>query len=489
LSSIAPPKDLAIESNSRNAAVIARRRGADTKFIINPAPILAWIALGILCEFFWTKVNLNEEGTGWLLLPFFVSCFAVVAFIRLGSGAWLYARASALPACATLLYIVARVMLDAPLPSDVFNFTVGYTNGVVFSYTLGNCVRFLVDTAACGSTRQSCLCCAGFLLYSLSWPFRNISDTQSQALFLGQRALIQNESYQVSGSLLASISIVIGAVTISVISRTSNAQKAVRFCLLLLLMAMYAVFVWIGQVLGSNAAPAFIAGLGLVLAACLIPELSKNWARCFRVFGLPACQAGCARDRLIITFINLLAISSLCFSVFIVMIAMDWFDVTRYRAFGFEDGNPLNSSILSRLAILEDNLLLHFDYSPVFGDFFVDRFTTGEGTYVHSLIAVLPHLGVVGSLLVLWLLSAVALQMTLDVNRAASQGRGLLAPMAFLIAALWAIAFVLAANFFTSITLWLSIGVFAPAIQLGPTKKTARGLFGIGVRGDISPKV
>lgn len=73
------------------------------------------------------------------------------------------------------------------------------------------------------------------------------------------------------------------------------------------------------------------------------------------------------------------------------------FDFEKYRAFGYGAGN--NSSVLSRIELFKNNFIEHFSYAPILGDVMVDSKLTGTGTYIHSLLSVLTHLGIVGSIL------------------------------------------------------------------------------------------
>jgi hypothetical protein len=69
-------------------------------------------------------------------------------------------------------------------------------------------------------------------------------------------------------------------------------------------------------------------------------------------------------------------------------------DFSQYRFSGFGSGEI--SSIESRLYILKNNFVDQFTYSPIFGNTQVDVLTSGEGTYVHSIISLLTHVGLIG---------------------------------------------------------------------------------------------
>ncbi len=63
-----------------------------------------------------------------------------------------------------------------------------------------------------------------------------------------------------------------------------------------------------------------------------------------------------------------------------------------------------NSSFLSRYNILVDNFWSQFSVSPLFGNLSVHKYFDKDGTYVHSLLSVVTHLGIIGMSLFLVLL-------------------------------------------------------------------------------------
>jgi hypothetical protein len=94
---------------------------------------------------------------------------------------------------------------------------------------------------------------------------------------------------------------------------------------------------------------------------------------------------------------------SLFSMISLVAIQLSNFDITKTRLFGYGKGE--NNSINSRVKIIQENFITHITYNPLFGDFEVDRKTTGKGTYVHSFIVTMQtHLGVFGLFLTLLIL-------------------------------------------------------------------------------------
>ena len=126
----------------------------------------------------------------------------------------------------------------------------------------------------------------------------------------------------------------------------------------------------------------------------------------------------------------------------------------------------MNASLVSRLEIAIDNTMPQLGYAPIFGNFFVDRLTTGDGTYLHSLIAVIPHLGFVGAATFVAMLGAVGIQLRRGWLRAPGTPWELRRLMLAMGVVVWSVFFLLLTNFFTSILLWMPLGLFVPAFQL-----------------------
>ena len=72
---------------------------------------------------------------------------------------------------------------------------------------------------------------------------------------------------------------------------------------------------------------------------------------------------------------------------------LDIFDFQQLRIVGHEHYLP---SLNIRMNILKDLFIMHFNYAPLFGDMFVHKDL--NTTYIHSLIRIIPSLGVTGSL-------------------------------------------------------------------------------------------
>jgi O-antigen ligase len=168
---------------------------------------------------------------------------------------------------------------------------------------------------------------------------------------------------------------------------------------------------------------------------------------------------------LVVLLLGLLALASLAAAVWVEAI-----DLSRYRFFGFQEETLFNASVESRVAILNRNFALQLQHSPLLGNMFVDRATTGDGTYAHSLIALLPHLGIVGTALFVAMSGAVFIQLRQQWKQSISSAGYQRLTLFGVVIVAWVFAFMLASTFFTNIIVWFSLGSLAPAVQLIRTR-------------------
>jgi uncharacterized protein (DUF983 family) len=142
-------------------------------------------------------------------------------------------------------------------------------------------------------------------------------------------------------------------------------------------------------------------------------------------------------------------------------------ELHHFRIFGYSDASIGGNSLVSRFRMLSNNFLTQFEFNPMFGNLRVDELTTGKGTYAHSLISTLSHLGLLGT----FFLAVYFFAIYRDLKRTGfSQGGARygnldigLFRMIFLILV---ISFALIATFFTWMPLWFALGLLCPPFVL-----------------------
>ncbi|MFW5887000.1 MAG: hypothetical protein ACOCUL_04515, partial [Bacteroidota bacterium] len=139
---------------------------------------------------------------------------------------------------------------------------------------------------------------------------------------------------------------------------------------------------------------------------------------------------------------------------------MRYFSISLSNLRIFSYGTGKISSVGTRMDILTNNFLTHFAYNPFFGNAQVEIETTGGGTYIHSLLSILTHTGIVGLIFFMVFLFAIYNDITkntsndisLYTNKHYSLFRLLSVSIILTYAILWA--------FFNWMPLWFGIGLY-----------------------------
>jgi hypothetical protein len=423
----------------------------------------------VLTRFLWTKVEFNTEATGWILLPAFLACCVFVAAAQIVLGDRLVIRNSGIAIASFLVYFCFRLVTDAHTGRDVIGYTFGYTEGVLFGYGVGVLTRLLLDSVAATSASVIPSLGAVLLVAMNLWAMIGIEQTAiADNRFHKLFNLIDNETYQVSGALMSVIMIIMWLTILRAMDETNRfVSRCRRFLIVLAAVAASAASVRLAQLLGSNSAPLFVGVASVfALSTAVIPVQGQN--NHGRTRGSPRLVPQIGLVSLVVLLFGLLTLAGVAAAVWVEAI-----DLSRYRFFGFQEETLLNSSIESRLRIFNRNFELQLQHSPLLGNMFVDRTTTGDGTYAHSLIAVLSHLGLVGAALFTFMSIAIFAQ--LRSQWAASGGSQPQQRLVLfgIVLVMWVLAFMLLSTFFTNILLWFTLGAVAPAVQMvRPLRRT-----------------
>lgn len=426
---------------------------------------VAWCGLMALSGFLWTKIAFSTEGSGWLYLPGIAGCTTVVAGLQLLGGARFVLHRSAPWFLLFVAWLLMRLVADSRTASDVLGYTIGYGEGVLLCYGMGLSTRLLLDALAqLGTVRVRWLACLVLLAFN-TWSALRVEAMGTEAGRLHRSlALMENETYQLSGALSSALAIVL-AVTCA---RSVNEPRGyvgvlMKWTLFGVAIGTMLVLARASQLLGSNAGPAFVVPVVLLMFAVGWISLQTGGSKHFA--GLRESSNSLTRV-LWRTLVPLLGAAIVGIGAFIAAVTVGLIDIGQYRVFGFEEASLVNSSLESRYRILCSNYLPQLMHSPILGNFFVDRDTTGDGSYAHSLIAILPHLGVVGAILFFVMMTSVARQLRLMWSLSEGNNAERRFATLAIVAMAWVVIFMTLTTFFTNVILWFSLGLLAPAIQL-----------------------
>lgn len=343
----------------------------------------------------WMLFNIRDPlggslGLGWLLLALLIAaCIAADRWrrCRLVLRPWL------LPLLLFLLLFVGRWVVDTGDPREVKAVTVATSGGVLLFFAVGWAAALAIEGMVEAVRARPGLIGAGVLLWVLGLlsvvavlAFKAWSVRQS----LGGGLMFANLGgrYQRPGNLLIILSILAAAVTcvmlLFALRRRGGRPWATRCVLGGPLAALAIVAALLGQLFGSNIAVVVIVAIGFFALAAMaaVPIGAQR---------VPVLALG--RRLLFGGAVVLLPLTAIGLAAMLLL----RIEPDRLRITGFGTGRV--SSLESRWR-LWSNFPTHFSDSPLLGNMMVDAETTGRGTQVHSLAAMLlTHTGVAGFLL------------------------------------------------------------------------------------------
>lgn len=310
------------------------------------------------------------------------------------------------------MFYCIKILIDLKNSGEFSSFTFGTTKGVITAFIIGVCMtlnlQYLIRSFHSSKFYGNII----NLMVLMLFLFYGLQIFKTITLFLADLRddifLISdgNAKYQRPGIL-----IIMSYTYLSLIFLISNFVSKpkinlLRNSILIFQNALYIIITFaiivLAQLIGSNSAvlfvlviffPTFIFNvIGFIKHKKLnnYTEKISNKKLLYGIKWSPVIKK---------TFfaISLFSIISL------IAIQLSNFDITKTRLFGYGKGE--NNSINSRVKIIQENFITHITYNPLFGDFEVDRKTTGKGTYVHSFIVTMQtHLGILGLLLTLLIL-------------------------------------------------------------------------------------
>ena len=350
-------------------------------------------------------------GTIFLIAFIFLSFSNFILQIILDYKAIIFKKVLFLILFFFIFYSI-KILIDLKNSGEFSSFTFGTTKGVITAFIVGVCMtlnlQYLIrsfHSSKFYGNFINLMVLMLFLFYGLQ-IFKTITlllaDLRDDIFLISDG----NAKYQRPGIL-----IIMSYTFLSIILLSSNFVSKTNLNLirtsilfmqnLIYIIITFAIIV-LSQIIGSNSAvlfvlviffPTFIFNLIGFINQNKLNRITENFSNNKFLFGIkwsPIIKK---------TFLAI----SLFSMISLVAIQLSNFDITKTRLFGYGKGE--NNSINSRVKIIQENFITHITYNPLFGDFEVDRKTTGKGTYVHSFIVTMQtHLGVFGLFLTLLIL-------------------------------------------------------------------------------------
>ncbi len=359
-----------------------------------------------------------------------------------------------------ITYLIVNYLLDTMSLQELKAVTVGTTSGIVFALFSGFVASYSLSIIY--NLRQSrktynlsFAIGIGYILFTI-WLTRetlqfHLTEIRSDIFLIDN----QEGFYQRVGNFFLIQFMMTGALA-TILLLTSKKLSIVRSSFLLIVYSLSAfLFATTSQLIGSNSGFVGVVGFLLVFYVYFfILLIKKNTIN----------QKDIKLRRIIFGRIGRAILQGslivLLIGFILAMFLSDYIDFDRFRFSGFGSGE--NSSVSSRIELFKNNFLNHLSYNPIFGNTQVEKLTTGEGTYVHSLISIATHLGIVGLLIFITMIYYIYKDITnISITKSTAslycnKNYGLYRLFSLGVILLFALLI----SFYTWLPLWFAIGLF-----------------------------
>lgn len=426
--------------------------------------------------FLFANIATIDSGVGYGYLAVAMGCAFAIVGLQRSPLRTIALRRSSLFLTAFLAYFLLRLLLDYSDSDLIRAHSIGTDGGVVFGLLFGLMTSFLV-AATFANARQRWAVPITVLFLAISLALAWNVYTNHLQFIRADVFLISGDrgNYQRPGNFTIMI-VVIASVQLAQAARIQRGVEVRRLGLLagvFIYLMLVGVLLISSQLIGSNTGFVVTAFLAVATLAWIArPSLARMKGRL--LFSSRALSPVAALRRALPRFAFngavLLALMAICGTAMLAYLSID---IQQLRIFGFSERSFLYS-LLGRLDILQRNFVAQFAYSPLFGNIDVDSRTTGQGSYAHSLVSILSHLGIVGaSLFAAYIVAVYKESRRLPANAALFYG-DLDLGMLRLILVIMILGYCLVGTFFTWLPLWFCLGLLYPPMRLRMTLKRPR---------------
>lgn len=370
----------------------------ENNFEINPNTLaiirvlISLSSLFVLFLFYFKNIYIINNGTGYGYLFSFFAGIMVLWLLTPTNYNMIVVNKSIIATVGFLSYISLRFVLDQQDTTGLFAFMFSTTSGVFFGYILGIFLAYLFLSIVENAYQYSCLHkyinIATLTYFVLITIFIVILFDHHYANKVSWFSINENPvNYQRPGILLFLLAI--QNATLLIVVKLLSPNKKNRLIQILFYLSTL-VMILLGQLIGSNFF--FMAGIVLLFVVfwylsftnSSAKHLIKKEIRLSRLFtgwmGLEIYK--------IIGVIFLVSIL-----LFVASVGLSIIDFQQLRITGKDTYIP---SLNVRMDILKSVFILHLNHAPLFGDMFVHEIVNTR--YIHSLLRILPSIGITGAL-------------------------------------------------------------------------------------------
>lgn len=432
--------------------------------------IFGFGVLVLVSLFLSANIETLDTGTGYQYLML-AGVFSVILFLFTKRfEIFVRYRKSLLILVIFFGYMVLNLVIDIQNIDQIKAQTIGTSGGVIFAFVLGLILSFVISDFYLIMVKSRKLAhLSGVLIIGylclLLWLFVesyqvHLTNVRDDVFLVTD----QDAKYQRAGNFIYMQIMLAGAL----VALLCSLQKTVNGIFILvgvvIFMSISVVGMLLSQIIGSNSGFATTVGFLLLLLSYVYISRARVFHGGQFLIGHFYLIFGWLGKKI---FAGTTVVSMVLFGSAVVLVSILSFDVSNLKIFGFGSGSI--SSITSRIEILRNNFIEQFSYSPLFGNTQVELLTSGEGKYLHSLLSILTHLGLVGFLI----FSVLLVQMYLEITKYKSNSYNLFTDVRYSLFRLFSMILVLGVAlltaFYTWMPLWFAIGLFG--VALGGSKK------------------
>ena len=422
--------------------------------------------------FFNSNIQQLGEGTGYVFLVSALMLFTIVLILSNRLEIFIQYKKSLIILVIFLSYLLLRLVIDIQEPAKIKAYTIGTSGGVIFAVTLGLLQSFIVSDFYISMVKSRKLSnVSSVLIIGYLCLLLGMFVMQYQVFFANVRDdyfLISDwiGNYQRAGDFIF-IQIMLAGSLVALLCSLRNVINSFFVFIAIFIFILISVYgMLLSQIIGSNSGFAAIAGFTLVLLSYVYISFSNIFREGLFRIGFYSLIFGWLGKRIIRAVI---IVSMVFLGVGIFFLEYLSFDLSKLRIFGFGLGATTNitsiRSLDSRIEIFQDNFIEQFNYSPIFGNAQVDVLTTGAGSYAHSTLSILTHLGIIG----FCVFSALLIQMYLEISKNEHSEHNLYTDIRYSLFRLFAmgavLVFALVSAFYTWMPLWFAIGLFGLSLS------------------------
>lgn len=434
----------------------------------------AWFGLSSAILFLAANVKSTEQDVGYIYLVFTFGCGLIVLLCRFRPLLVVRVPGSAVFMLAFIVYFLARLLVDFGELEQVKSYAFSTTGGLIFGYLFGALASLFAATISMRPSRS-----VGSLLPIMAFMIGVACVTlDALVVLLGNVRtdffLIDSESlsYQRRGNFIIMMVLLV-SVMLTLLRSQGPSRGVLRRVMKASSFVSYSVLVGTlllsAQIVGSNTG--FVVTLALFTIAMAWSWLPKSMRLRMRV--------SCGHQRTGLSGIVRIAFPRLAANFLIIaaglaIVAVAGLVVTgvtleQFRIFGFSERTVGGGSLSGRIAILMANFDDQFAISPVLGNMRADVISGQAGSYAHSLVSLLSHLGIVGALLFVMFIVAAYRELNRSLrSRTAFCNAEIILFNILILAAI--VGFALVGTFFTWMPLWFALGFLHPPLRIDPPR-------------------